>query len=326
MNKTIYVSIAACKEKYLIQTIKSAISNASDPDRLFFGICNTVIDDIDSITDPFIVDNPQINYMEIRFPRPLGTGISRLNASFMSNNKHDYLFQIDAHEIFEKNWDLILIDSLEELRQSWPKPIISCSPPWWQPDEEDNILLFNDKNLVVDPYNLDTGDEYSQGPLMIDIDPEDGEVFVIGNPRGQSDKYQEHSLLFGAYVFSDFDLNYNLPHDPNNYWAGEQFEWALRGWTRGYRMFSLKKVICWTLNKYTPTKYLLDYDWRVAQSKESGKEKFWEQYQGHSNAKKYDIWHGNYFGIWGAPDKQSLDAYEKNMGLNFKELFKDLTK
>lgn len=323
MKKTIYVSIPACKEKYLIQTVKSALANASDPDRLFFGICNTVIDEYDSITDPFIIDNPQINYMEIRFPRPLGTGISRLNASFMSNRNHDYLFQIDAHEIFEKDWDSTLIDALEELKLTYEKPIISCSPPWWQPDEQDNILLFNNPELVVDPYNLDTSDEYIQGPLFIDIDPSDGAAFVIGNPRGQDNKFEEHSLMFGAYVFADFNMNYDLVHDPNNYWAGEQFEWAMRAWTRGYRMFSLREVVCWTLNKYTPTKYLLEEDWRVAQKRSSPKDFFWEKYQEDSNKRQKAIWHGEYFGVWGAPDKESLDAYEKNMNLNFKELFKD---
>lgn len=118
-------------------------------------------------------------------------------------------------------------------------------------------------------------------------------------------------------------MNYDLVHDPNNYWAGEQFEWAMRAWTRGYRMFSLREVVCWTLNKYTPTKYLLEEDWRVAQKRSSPKDFFWEKYQEDSNKRQKAIWHGEYFGVWGAPDKESLDAYEKNMNLNFKELFKD---
>jgi hypothetical protein len=318
MTKTIYISIPACKEKYLIQTIKSAIANAYDSSRLFFGVCNTVLNESDSIKDPFIIDNPQINYMEIHFPRPLGTGISRLNASFMSNRNHDYLFQIDAHEIFEKNWDKILIDSYEKLKLEYDKPILSCSPPWWQPDKDENIMLFGDKGYTVDPYNLDTGDEFSGGPLILDTEP-DGTVFVHGDSRGQENEFKEHSLLFGAYVFTDFNFNYEIVHDPHNYWAGEQFEWALRAWTRGYRIFSLKKIVCWTLNKYHADGYLVD-DWRQIEDK---KLEFWENYKSHSTIKQKDIWLGRYFGYWGAPSKELLDSYEKHMGVNFKDLFKE---
>ena len=104
---SIFISIASCKELFLIQTIKSAMLNASNPDNIYFGICNMVVDDEDFLTDEvFKLEN--INLIETKHISPLGTGIGRMLASLMHDKEHKYFLQVDAHTIFVKGWDTIL--------------------------------------------------------------------------------------------------------------------------------------------------------------------------------------------------------------------------
>lgn len=330
MNNEIFISIAACKEKFLVQTIKSALANAKHPDNLYFGIFNTVIDEEDSVTDKFILDHPNIYYMEARFPVPLGTGWSRLNASLLSLKRHKYFLQIDAHTIFEKNWDELLITSYNELLNVCDKPVISSVGPWWAEDENDNILLFGNPEKMVDPYNFDMSkynylDEQGNVPSnsSLKIDLKSDQPNVVGNNVNSGNKFDEHGLLYGSFLFSDFEFNTEMMHDPRNIWEGDQLNFSLRAFSQGYRSFTLNQTHLWPKNKWNDKGLISDYDWRTARytihdNHNPLKYKLFSINLDHfSKIMQSRIFGKKYFGYWGAKNIEEFENFEKKHGINF---------
>jgi hypothetical protein len=95
-KETIFISIAAYNEEDLEQTLDSALKNAYDSDRIYFGVYCHKSDS--SHTD---IKCPNMKVIYVTYPNVLGVGLSRVNSASLYNGE-DYFFQIDAHMLFEK--------------------------------------------------------------------------------------------------------------------------------------------------------------------------------------------------------------------------------
>lgn len=323
---SIFISIAACKEKFLAQTVKSAISNAHSPELLYFGISNMVIDDEDFLSDP-VFELSNVNYIETKQKTPMGTGFGRMTASLMFDKKHKYLLQIDAHTIFEKNWDLILKKYYNQLLDLCDKPIISLAPQFWAENENSEPILFDKPENIVDPYSLET--EATNPTLRIVVnydsnnDKHDGDfenyAFIDGVHHEWQDNedFVEHGLISAACVFSDFNIIREIMHDPINTFDGDQINFAFRAGTRGYRMFSVKKCFLWTKTKFRHGELISDYDWRLCERSDIR-----SHYLLESKTFQSKLFNGDYIGYWGAPDKESILEYDQKIGVKLSDFFK----
>jgi hypothetical protein len=324
---TIFISIAACKEEFLAQTIKSAISNAKNPELLYFGICNMVIDEEDFLSDE-VFDLPNVNLLEVKCKEPLGTGFGRMSASLMFDREHKYLFQIDAHTIFENNWDVILKDYYNKLLEICEKPIITSSLQMWAESSDNEVMLFDDNRFIVDPYNFKTDFNNPTLGIMKNKDLSGRTVksffndyaFIEGKHHDWKDNefFHEHSLIFAACMFADFSMNREVMHDPLNTWDGDQTNMSLRAASRGYRMFAVKKSFIWTKNKMRDGELISQYDWRVPEIKKQR-----VAYQIFSTKFQIDMFNGKYFGYWGSKDSESLNKFTKQINFNFADIFKN---
>ena len=112
-NETIYVSIAAFDEIYIKPTLESIWSNSEFPERVFVGLnyqsSDGCFDDLSNFK------NLRVRYSATNLP--VGFGIDRVAADSFWNCENYYL-QIDAHTLFEQNWDSDLINSLYEIKIS----------------------------------------------------------------------------------------------------------------------------------------------------------------------------------------------------------------
>jgi hypothetical protein len=324
-DKTIFISIASCKEEFLVQTIKSAIENSDRPDLLYFGIANTVIDDKDFLSDP-IFEDPRINYIDVKHERPLGTGVGRLLSSILNHRDHEYLLQVDAHNIFEKGWDTTLKNYYNDLLKICDKPIISACPLRWIDGPNKEVFLYNFDGLTVDPYNFKTEENFSSlGVKVISVhDFYHSEemidyAFVEGNNFTWEDgqEFVEHGLIHAAFMFTDFKFTRELMHDPSNPFNGDQINISFRAGTRGYRMFSIKKCIVWSKDKFTSEGTLLSQnDWRALERGRIG------VYNERNSAYiQSEIFSGKYLGYWGAPNKESIDEYYNRIGVDLSKYF-----
>ena len=327
--ESIFISIASCKELFLVQTIKSAIANASDPKNIYFGICNMVIDEEDFLTDPiFDLDNIQI--VETKHKGPLGTGIGRMLASLMADRDHTYFLQIDAHTIFVKGWDDILKKQYQELLKLYEKPIISTAPPIWDHTKNKEIFIPGDPNTLINLENFNINKTnpslvFNNNKNAIDrlMRDENSEYNLIGFVEGclanwkEEENFKEHGLIHAAFVFFKFNFLNELISDPRDPWNGDQTNISFRAGTRGYRMFTVKQTTVFSKNKFDKNgKLLYSYDWRIVDYS-----KVREHLSFKASIELKKILSGEYVGFWGAPDKKSIDTYESAIGFKFLDNF-----
>ena len=334
MNEKIFIPINGCNEKNIRQTVLSAISNAQYPDRLFFAIFEQSLNN--EYAD-FSDIKQNIVHVKIDFGNPLGVGLPRLFSSILNDRKQDFVLQIDAHMIFEKNWDVDLIKYYSIISQKYDKPIISTYVPWWYEDEHEIIKLSHDSSYIVNTNNFLGIPELPISKLIFDeYEPNLYKKYLTVTSKSidwsNNKNYEEHHGISGHFLFSNFDIIENIPHDPFIDWGGDEGVFALRSWTRGYRIFSIPKAIVWHKNKWgistngLGVKSLDKNDWRVHTNHK--KEKHINLHHNNINygyKRMKDIFLGDYIGYWGAPNKDLLNEFQLVVGKNFNEYY-DLLK
>jgi hypothetical protein len=334
MNEKIFIPINGCNEKNILQTVLSAINNAQYPNRLFFAIFEQSLDN--KYTD-FSKVNAKIVHVKVDFGSPLGVGLPRIFSSVLNDRKQDFLLQIDAHMIFEKNWDTDLIKYYSIISQKYNKPIISTYVPWWYEDDFGKTKLSHDASYLVDTNNFNGINDIFISKLIFDeYKPNLYKKYltVTGSSVDWSNNknYEEHYGISGHFLFSSFDFIENVSHDPFIPWGGDEAVLALRAWTRGYRIFSIPKAIVWHKNKWGISvngigiKSLDKNDWRIHTNYK--KEKHINLHNDNINygyKKMKDIFLGDYLGFWGAPNQDLLKEFEFVVGKNFNEYY-DLLK
>jgi len=105
---SIYIQIATIEDSGITETVKSALSNADNPDDIYIGIAATV-------NSEFYRDVifPLTEYNGVRAKKfdPIkdrGLGRGRINSRFAYNDE-DFVLQVDAHTNFDSGWDTKLI-------------------------------------------------------------------------------------------------------------------------------------------------------------------------------------------------------------------------
>lgn len=321
--ETIYVYIAACKENYVIETVESILLNAKHPGRVHVGVFNNILDDSDKITDPFILRNSSVTYTEFMSKHPMGTGFSRMNASLLAPVKtFDYMLQIDAHSIFDNNWDEELVTRFKKVEAEHGKVVLSTMCSWWMPSENDDkkFLLYGHEDKVLDhkDFNSDDHHMYNNTIEAVGFAGRDIEELVLSeafsNINGgfmveDPPSHKVSRFIYAGYLFARFDLIREVLHDPYDVWSGDQFNYTIRLISRGYKIFTTAKPLILTMNKVRADgSASSDRDWRPFQ-----------QAMGiYGDAARYyeiqsqiDLYKGKYLGYWGAPDLESLDKAKR---------------
>jgi GT2 family glycosyltransferase len=307
-KKTIYIGMPSYNEPYLEFTIKQIFEKAEFPERIFVGVWAHNNDNQDI---SFLKKYQNIKYSELHYPTVLGTNFARANAlSFYTNE--DYYLQIDPHMIFKKNWDSILINQFNIIKEKYENPIISTFVPYW---------YMSNKEI-----KFSGGDECS--PIY--WYPEDKNLSVprfgggeVNWKNGQS--YQEHYMTAGHFLFSESKLIKEIIPDTSIYFEGEEPCFAIRAWTRGYRIFTMKEVIIWHFDRYhKDSDPIYKFD-RIKGPQEWVPQKIidHEDYKYNQSLKRVkQILTGEITGYWGAPNKELLLEYQKYAGIDFNEFYK----
>ena len=302
-RKTIFVSIAAYNEEDLEQTIDNALKNALYPERIYFGVYCHKSD----------LNHKELNYPNLKiiyttYPNVLGLGLARAN-SFSLYDNQDYFFQIDGHMLFEKNWDKKVISAIKKIQLIHDKPIISTYVPWWSRMEDGQILNYSSESDSITSPMKYMGGLYEGHPAFTTCHKEYGDNEAI-----------EHPGIAGHFIFTIGSFCHDIFPDSFIMFAGEEETIALRAWTRGYRMYSIKSPIAWHKNKGVGV--LSSTDRRVYHGP--------QEEHDHYNRKSLismkrveDIMTGKLIGYWGAESFEKLKEYEKFANMDFNKVYKN---
>ena len=357
IKDSIFIPIAACEERFIEQTVKSALSNAENPHNIYFGIFNNILKKEHSLLDnDFLLNNDQIFYVEVITPAAMGTGFGRMNASLLQFKEFDYMFQIDAHTFFSKKWDTQLINIFNKIKDQESidenKLVLSASSGFtWTYYNENPEKVYvtswpvissfapttvkhNKKIFEIDPLDLEKNAKELVNRGMTNLkfvyDGKQGNHFfennvsfpiVYGDSYLDKKEYEESNGVHANFMFSKAKLNREVLHDPEDHFHGDQTNYSIRLLSRGYRIFSPKYPTIAVLNKMFIDKDLNedifapldeDYNWKTYLSNRAGRN--------YIDTKKYNsvinfqkIISGEYFGYWGATNKESLDKVKNQI-------------
>lgn len=228
---TILVHLPAYREPELIPTIKSALENAKNPERIHFGICRQYHpeDGFDNLDE--YRDDPRFKIKDIHYEEAKGLAYARgvINDELLTDE--DFVCQLDSHHRFAKNWDKTLIDWYHELKDEGHNPLICGYLPYYNP--------FNDpKDRVKEPWLSEAASFYPFGTIFI------RPTAVTGGWKHLEKPYPAR-FLSGHFAFGPNKWAKDVKHDPNIFFAGEELNLTIRSFTHGYDLFHPHRIVIW---------------------------------------------------------------------------------
>jgi hypothetical protein len=244
-SKTIFVAIPCYRDDDLVETIESAIYNAKNPDRLFFGIGLVFGEDEKPYWEKLKkFKNIQISLKPIN-KENVGLGKQRADANSFYN-KEDYFLQIDAHMKFDPHWDDLLINHLEGLKALGDDmPLITGYPIAYAPDE------FPFVNEMYPFYNKKSKEIYFRGkegfnrvPCMRPVSHAEPDFNKNGFPRhgdremAFAETIALASAISPAQIFADGKYIYDVPADPKLRFLEEEQYYSILSYMKGYTFYT----------------------------------------------------------------------------------------
>jgi hypothetical protein len=237
----ILVLLASFLDSELPYTIKSCIENAAHPDNIRFAVILQ-----HDYNDQNIIDNlPYDIVMEkYHYKESEGCGWARNKVSELYNNE-EYVLQIDSHTRLAKNWDIDLVQQLEELG---PNAIISFLPPSYIKNDDGTTFYAN-----------------KDRPTFIQV-PE-AKSFVVDYVvfhRAELEKDTEYknqrvAFMQCGFIFAPGQWLKDVPPDPVMYYWGEEQSIFLRSFTQGYDVYLPKQIVAWHFSSNNPS----PHHWKV---------------------------------------------------------------
>jgi hypothetical protein len=216
------------------------------------------------------------------------------NSALALYDGEDYILNIDPHLDFNKGWDTLLIEEYERaFSDIGPKCLMTFFLP--------SARVSGDKLVQSSEQTHTTPVTYNSNGKM---------TFRPFTKEEKEKGYAIHYGFCGHNQFGRADVILDFTFDPEVFFFGEEQIMAMRYGTRGYKMF-VPDTRCYAshLDKST---FIVGQNYYADALYKAGRKI--DDY-----SKIYDLFMGNYFGHWGAPDQESLDNYLADSGFNYKK-------
>lgn len=211
--KSIFIQITSYHDHELYKTVRNAIDTSSGQTHINFGI-NCVYNTYNDLNLSF---NANVSLHISKAPDNLGMGLGRSIAHSFYKGE-DYYFQVDAHSRFDRNWDLSLINDINNYKlQGFNKPLITNYPKpfWYEGDKE----TFRTHEEVVTQFYWKHKDRFS-----LYRTPMQGTYL---NPAGNVQSLS----VSGGCIFTEGEF---LKPNTKIFADGEEIFIAARAFTSGY--------------------------------------------------------------------------------------------
>jgi hypothetical protein len=243
-GKTIFVSVASFRDINCMNTVKSLFKNAKHPENVFVGIVQQNLDrDPDCLTVPKLDDEDNLQSLEVMMRYKNNIRIYRMNAvdalgpvyaRFLVMDKlyrnEDFIFQVDSHTRFIRDWDAKLIRDMSLLP---PKSAITHYPLEW------NVTVDRlPENYLIHMPIMCNGFYNHDGILQ-----PGGAIFHLNSLKY---KPVEGAFLAAGMSIYTREANEEVPLDPNlkHLFHGEELLFSVRMAAKGYRFFTPVENLC----------------------------------------------------------------------------------
>lgn len=272
--------IAAYKEPELLPTIEDAIKKAKFPEALKV----IVLEQDDKTQKPKkLAKNVLWEFVPAKDSK--GTCWARYQTQIKATQ--EFFLQVDGHSRFAQDWDAIL---MEELNRLGNKAVISSHPTGY---ERINGNIELRKEFIYETELF----EFNNGILL---------GRAVNPKQAHLDPWLAKTIS-AAFVFGRKDLLDKCKTDPRLFFYGEEINWAVRMWTRGYDIYHLPY-------------HVIFHDYNRPNNK-----RFWEEnpkwatYDIISRTINLELFSKHHTGEFGFGTERTLLDYEKFANVSFKD-------
>jgi hypothetical protein len=297
-NQKIFIQIASYRDPQLVPTIKDCLNNAKYPENLVFSIAwQHSVDDVwDNLYE--FKDDERFKIIDIDYRESKGACWAR-NLLQQKYDDEEYTLQLDSHHRFIKDWDEELITMLKGLQDlGYRKPLLTGYIPSFDPENDP-------QSRIQQPWKMNFDRFIPEGAVFFLPATIDNHQ-TLDQPIPARFYSAHFCFTLGSFVFE-------VPHDPEYYFHGEEISIAVRSYTWGYDLFHPHKVIAW--HEYT----------RKGRTKHWDDDKTWSHKNNDSHLRNRKLFEmDDYkkdidFGIYDFGTIRTLEDYERYSGISFKK-------
>ncbi len=303
---SIFVSVAAFCDPWLLQTVRDACAKAAQPQSLVFGVFEQDAEprqaELQAVVDGC---GATLRYRQVHPAASRGVCWARAQVGQMYGGE-DHLLQIDSHMLFEPGWDAQLLAQHAELRQRSAKPVISCYP--WAFEIED------EQPLVKAPPSTTT-------TLVMRPVPDaqlrpDNPTMMFRTEHIFARQPLPGCHVAGGFLFAAGAFVREVPYDPDLYFHGEEQSLALRAWTRGWDIWHMPEIPIYHLYKQPNTAHRAHHwhpEWEAMRD-------FSQQDLTARAAERLAdvLYERRDLGVYGLGSERSLDDYAQQFGIDYR--------
>lgn len=298
---SIFISIASYRDLELPKTVKSLYENADDPEQLVFGIVNQDARNKHA-TFPYL--NNQLRTNNLHYKDAKGAGYARKLAMELYDGE-DYFFQVDSHMRFAKGWDTKLKDMLVIAQEDakTEKVMLSQFPAPYVP-------LTNGK----EHYPKGDPDFWDEPSWTSVVNTWNG-VWAGNREKMKSKKkpHKSHTILAGL-LFAPGYIVEEIPYDERISFMGEELCFAIRAYTRDWKIYAPNEMIAWHYYKREDRPKI----W-----KDNIVGRSWSDIEMKSQRVQRDVLLGIERGTYGIADYQKYLDYQKMIGIDFEKFYEN---
>lgn len=248
-SATIFVSVASYRDADCLQTLKSLFSSASNPSRVFAGVCEQNTSAAGEVCLPAGFKwHDQVRRISVPHKEAKGPTYARYLCSTLYRGE-TYFCQIDSHTRFVKGWDDKAIAMLK--RCDAKKPVLTHYPHDWD--------------------KLGTAEVKKHVPVLCKskFDANGIPTFEAVTLKASSDP-KPVPFTSGGFVFGPGTVVTEVPYDPDlpHLFQGEEILYSARLWTSGYDFFTpTENLVFHHYYREASPKFWSDIDYSAQQKK-----------------------------------------------------------
>jgi len=311
---TIFVSLASYCDNLLEQTMTEAMTKAKNPRDIRFGVVEQQY--VEKRLRSEIVKNPQVRYVGIDIREARGACWARSLAMTLYNDE-DYFLQVDAHTVFDEDWDEKLIKSIEHCGKKSAKPLLSSYPPSFEIKDKQIVLQYAPKCMATSwVVDKEWPNEPNGNDIVLHF-----RAYVYNDVTEPVKGFH----VAGGMIFAHGKFVYEVPYDPHLYFQGEEQNISVRAYTHGWDIYHTPDVPVYHLyamNKEgqegTPDIERNQRETHWVEDKDKMRKERWWDLDKKSRTRLSALLHkGENLGAYGLGKERTLKDYAKFSGIDY---------